>query len=223
MCIYIYNTVIYKIGENLICRLLGYHLLVIKLGEQKEAEVEYRRPLLSSRQIGMIAAFGGLGFAWRALGLVIPLVPPYLLDIRETINVIAAFAGGPFVAIGVGILIGLPSSVPFCDVIYYPLAGILLSLVSKYVYRIREESNGLKALVVLVVVLLPVEALVLTIFNAELALAGMVSFKAEMVASFGITYWLYAAQMIIPLWLCIRYFPDFMKPNWSWRGGEEEE
>ncbi|MFX1300854.1 MAG: hypothetical protein ACFFDE_07915, partial [Promethearchaeota archaeon] len=58
----------------------------------KITDGEYRRPLLTSRQVAMIAAFGGLGFAWRALGLVIPLYPPYVLDIRESINVIAAFA-----------------------------------------------------------------------------------------------------------------------------------
>ena len=191
--------------------------------ETKEVKVEYRRPLLSSRQIGMIAAFGGLGFAWRALGLVIPLVPPFLLDIRETINAIAAFAGGPFVAIGVGILIGLPSAVPFCDVIWYPVFGLLLCPFAKYIYSIRDEWGGLKSLVVLTIVIIPIEFIMLTGFVAELALVGLVSFWPEFYASMGLTYVLYTAQEIIPLWLCIKLFPDFMRPNWSWRGGEEEE
>ncbi len=186
-------------------------------------ETEYRRPLLSSRQVGMIAAFGGLGFAWRALGLVIPLVPPYLLDIRETILVISAFAGGPYVAIGVGILIGLPSSVPYADVVYYPMIGILLSIFTKYVWRTREEWNTLRPLVVLAIVLLPIQLLGNIYFNAAIHITGVASFWPEMTATVGSVLWLYWAQEFIPLWLCIRIFPEFMKPIWSWRGGEEIE
>jgi hypothetical protein len=191
---------------------------VIKITEEK-----YRRPLLTSRQVAMIAAFGGLGFAWRALGLIIPLYPPYVLDIRESINVIAAFAGGPWVAIGVGILIGLPSSVPFCDVIYYPLIGIILSLVSKHIFEKRDVLYGAYSLVIIAIVLAIAEAIALTIFNFELAIVGLVSFEAEMIASFlGGTYLIYVIQEIIPLWIILKLFPDFMRPIWRWTGGEEE-
>ncbi|MFQ6126297.1 MAG: hypothetical protein ACE5R6_17065 [Candidatus Heimdallarchaeota archaeon] len=186
-------------------------------------ETEYRRPWLTSRQVGMIAAFGGLGFAWRALGLVIPLVPPFLLDIRETINVIAAFAGGPFVAIGVGILVGLPSAVPYADVVYYPMIGISLSLFTKYVWRIREDWGKLKALIVLAIVLLPIEFIWITVFIGEMAVMGVVSFWPEFYATMGVTFILYWVQEFLPLWICIYLFPDFMKPTWSWRGGEELE
>jgi len=179
-----------------------------------------RRPLLTARQVGMIAAFGGLGFTWRALGLVIPLFPPFLLDIRETINVIAAFAGGPYVAIGVGILIGLPSAVPMCDVIYYPLIGLITCLVAKTVYAHRRSWGY----ILLAITLIAAEALALTIFIWELAyVLRLVSFWPEMVASFGVTYWIYVLQEVIPLIICIELFPDFMKPRWSWRGGEEIE
>lgn len=187
----------------------------------KITEEEYRRPLLTSRQVGMIAAFGGLGFAWRALGLVIPLFPPYVLDIRETINVIAAFAGGPYVALGVGILIGLPSSVPFCDVIYYPLIGILLSLFSKHIFANKDKWGGLYALLIITIVLIPIELLAWTIFNFELALVGLVSFIPEMIGSFP-TAVIYMIQEIIPLWIVLKLFPDFMRPTWSWKGGEVE-
>ncbi len=189
----------------------------------KITEKEYRRPLLTSRQVAMIAAFGGLGFAWRALGLVIPLYPPYVLDIRESINVIAAFAGGPWVAVGVGILIGLPSSVPFCDVIYYPLIGIILSIFSKHIFDKRDMWGGIYSLIIVSIVIAVAEAIALTIFNFELALVGLVSFEAEMIASFlGGTYLIYVVQAIIPLWIILKLFPDFMRPSWRWTGGEEE-
>jgi len=182
-----------------------------------QKEEKPKKPLLTARQVGMIAAFGGLGFTWRALGLVIPLVPPFLLDIRETILVLAAFAGGPYVAIGTGILIGLPSAVPMCDVIYYPLIGIILCLVAKKVYQHRHSWGY----ILLVPTIIVAEALGLLLFVAELAyVLQLVSFWPELVASFGITYWLYVLQEIVPLIICIELFPDFMKPRWSWRGGE---
>lgn len=180
-------------------------------------EVKPKRPLLTARQVGMIAAFGGLGFTWRALGLVIPLFPPFLLDIRETILVIAAFAGGPYVAIGTGILIGLPSAVPMCDVVYYPLLGIFTCLVAKTVFKHRRSWGY----VLLVPVIAVAEAIVLAIFVWILAyVLRLVSFWPELVASFGITYWVYVLQEIVPLIICIQLFPEFMKPLWSWRGGE---
>lgn len=171
----------------------------------------------------MIAAFGGLGFAWRALGLIIPLYPPYVLDIRESILVIAAFAGGPWVSIGAGILMGLPSSVPFCDVLYYPLLGIILSLFSKHIFAKRNLFYGLYSLVIIIVVLAIGELICLTIFNFELAAVGLVSFVPEMIGSIvGGTYAIYVIQEIIPLWIIIKLFPDFMKPTWRWSGGEVE-
>lgn len=182
-----------------------------------------RRPLLTARQVAMIAAFGGLGFTWRALGLVIPLFPPFVLDIRETILVIAAFAGGPYVAIGTGILIGLPSAVPMCDVFYYPLLGIGIDLVAKFVYKNRKQWW---AWVIMFIVIAVVEAAVLALFIAELAFVlRLVSFWPELVAAFGITYWAYVLQEFIPLFILVQIAPEFMKPTWSWRGGEiiEEE
>lgn len=184
---------------------------------------EYKRPLLTARQVGMIATFGGLGFAWRALGLVIPLFPPYLLDIRETINVIAAFAGGPWVSVGVGILIGLPSSVPFLDTWYYPMIGILLCIFAKHIFNNKDKWGGAYAFLIILIVLIPIQALGNTLFNLGLALVGLVSFWPEMVATFLGVYPLYVAQEVIPLWIILKLFPDFMKPTWRWRGGEEEE
>jgi len=180
-----------------------------------------RRPLLTARQVAMIAAFGGLGFTWRALGLVIPLVPPFVLDIRETILVLAAFAGGPYVAIGTGILIGLPSAVPMCDIVYYPLMGLIVASVAKFVYKNRKKWW---AWVLMFVVIAVAEAIGLVVFVGILAyVLRLVSFWPELVASFGITYWAYVLQEFIPLLILVQIAPDFMKPTWSWRGGEEIE
>ena len=180
-----------------------------------------RRSRLTARQVGMVAALGGLGFAWRALGLVIPLFPPFVMDIRETLTVITAFAGGPWVAIAVGILFGLPSGVPMADLPYSVILGLCITLAAKPAWKYR----GPKGYAILFVTILIAEALVLTIVNLIVAYAlQMAPFWPQMVATFiGGTYFVYVAQEIIPLILCIKLFPDFMKPRWLWRGGEEAD
>jgi len=177
-----------------------------------------RRPLLTARQVGMVAALGGLGFAWRALGLVIPLYPPFVLDVRETLIAILAFAGGPYVAIASGFLMGLPSALPMLDPWYYPLVGLILCVFTKTIWN----NRGWKGYLLLVVVLAVAEFIGLTLYVAAMAYGLQITpFWPEYVASFaGGTYFVYVAQEVIPLILVIRFFPDFMKPRWLWRGGE---
>lgn len=188
---------------------------------QPQPAARERRSLLTARQVGMIAAFGGLGFAWRALGLVIPLYPPFVLDIRETVNILAAFAGGPYVAIGTGLLIGLPSAIPLNDILYYPITGILFCLFAKKIWQLKGLARWLLAAVSLVaieyLVGLPLSAAVINMF-------GIAPFRPFLLATWlGGTGYIYCAQMVIPLILAIELAPGFMKPRWSWRGGEELE
>lgn len=186
-----------------------------------ETKTEEKRLLLTARQVGMIAAFGGLGFAWRALGLVIPLYPPFLLDIRETVIVLAAFAGGPYVGIGTGILIGLPSAIPMMDIVYYPGIAVLFCLFVKKIWQLKGLARHLLLIVSIIAIMyiygLPVAA-------AIISLLGIAPFQPFLVTSWvGGTGYIYVAQMIIPLMIAIELAPDFMKPRWSWRGGEELE
>jgi len=180
-----------------------------------------RTPRLTARQVGMVAALGGLGFAWRALGLVIPLYPPFVLDVRETLIAIVAFAGGPYVAIASGILMGIPSSLPMLDPWYYPIVGLFFCLVTKTVWKHRGPVGyGL-----LLVTCLVAEGVGLTLYVAALAFGlQIVPFWPEMVATFaGGTYFVYALQQWIPMVIVLRLFPDFMKPRWRWSGGEALE
>lgn len=72
-----------------------------------------KRALLTTRQIAVAATLGGLCFAWRALGLVIPMpVPGFVLDIREAVYVFSAFMYGPIVSFIIGIMGGLPTPFP---------------------------------------------------------------------------------------------------------------
>ncbi|MFQ9653175.1 MAG: hypothetical protein ACLRZZ_26000 [Enterocloster sp.] len=50
------------------------------MAEEKRLDVKERKPFLTSNQIGIAAAFGGAAFAFRALGISVPLVPPLVMD-----------------------------------------------------------------------------------------------------------------------------------------------
>jgi hypothetical protein len=97
------------------------------------AEVKKRKSYLTSNQIGLTAAFGGAAFAFRALGIAIPLVPPLVMDPGALMPCLAGMAGGPLVGAIVGIARGIPSGTPVVDLWAQPIKGIYWALVWKHV------------------------------------------------------------------------------------------
>jgi hypothetical protein len=189
-------------------------------------EKSQRRPFLTARQVGMVAAFGGMGFAWRALGLVIPLYPPFVLDIRETVIVLAAFAGGPYVGIASGFLMGLPSAIPLADIWYYPGVALTVCAATKPAWKLIKSGKSALGYGLLIVTIIFAEGFWGTLYNlfiSEYGL-GLVSFWPEEIAYLmGGTYEIYVLQEIIPLLICLKLFPSFMEPRWLWSGGEVTE
>ena len=70
-------------------------------------------PFLTIRQVGLAAAFGAAGFAFRASGLVVQLpvsvIPSIDIDFGAFMPCLAGMAAGPIVRIIVGIARGIPS------------------------------------------------------------------------------------------------------------------
>jgi len=73
-----------------------------------------------SIQIGYAAAFGGLAFALRALGVGVPIAPGMLMDARDVVSIIGPGFSGLIGSIIIGILAALPSAV-FSVQCYVPL------------------------------------------------------------------------------------------------------
>jgi hypothetical protein len=90
------------------------------------------KPFLTSRQVGLAAAFGAAGFAFRASGLVIAMAPPLVIDLGALMPCLAGMAAGPLVGIIVGIARGIPSGLPVEDLLLQPVKGIYWAYLWKY-------------------------------------------------------------------------------------------
>jgi len=109
------------------------------MGSKAEETKAVKKPLMTSRQIGLAAAFGAAAFAFRASGLVITLAPPLVIDLGALMPCLAGMAGGPIVGIIAGIARGIPSGLPQVDLILQPVKGIYWAYVYKYVIlRIKD-------------------------------------------------------------------------------------
>jgi len=113
---------------------------------EKEAVME-KKPMLTSRQVGLIAAFGGAAFACRAMGIVIPLVPPFVVGPALLFIAIAAAAGGPIVGALTGVLRAIPCGIPLACLAGDPVMGIVYGLLHEYV--VRRPKNRLAQIVLI--------------------------------------------------------------------------
>lgn len=183
-------------------------------------EISKRRPLLTSRQIGIAVSIGGLAFAWRALGLVIPLYPPIVFDMRPAFLAIGTFAGGPYVGLIIAILCAIPAGIPIVDLIGFSVWALLFSPVVKKIWALKGIKRH---------ALLWFTVFLLEYFWVWPYLIGVLSFvfgffpfwPMMMIAWFGGGALADTILISLAVSLAIEYAPDFMRPTWSWKGGEE--
>jgi len=174
-----------------------------------------KEPLLTSRQVAYAGVFGGLGFAWRALGLVISLFPPLMVDMRQSFLIIGASASGPYAGLAIALLCMLPSGLPLLDVVYFPVLTILWLLPYKRIYNLPSTYRYL---------LIWVWAFVVQ-FATDIIALGWGGWVLNLwpFPEYMITEWtvgvgeLYAVQNALSAMLAIKFAPKFMEPLWKWR------
>jgi len=108
-----------------------------------------RRPLLSARQIGVAAAFGGAALAIVLAGITIPIPgTPVVTDPREIFTTTGASLTGPVGGIVIGILAGIAEpGIPLASLLAHIVGGIYNGLVYKNLsWRFRENNVARLAL-----------------------------------------------------------------------------
>jgi len=135
-----------------------------------------RRPLLSARQVGVAAAFGGAALAVVLAGITIPIPgTPVVTDPREIFTTIGASLAGPIGGIVIGILAGIAEpGIPLASLLAHIVGGIFNGLVYKHLSW-RFNSNRVLSLVLwalqvigyYMLVVVPLFALGLAVFYPE--------------------------------------------------------
>ncbi len=100
-------------------------------------------PLLSARQIGIAAAFGGVALALVLAGVTIPIPgTPVVTDPREIFTTIGASLTGPIGGIVVGILAGIAEpGIPLASLLAHIIGGIYSGLVYKNLsWRFKDNT-----------------------------------------------------------------------------------
>lgn len=179
-----------------------------------------KKPLLSARQVGMAAAFGGAALAVVLAGLTIPIPgTPVVTDPREIFTTIGAALTGPIGGIVVGILAGIAEpGIPIASLLAHIIGGIFGGFAYKnFAWRFRDRkplSLTLWALQVVVyywVIVVPLFALGLVLFYPDPEYGGflalMLSLEAyvipEMILTVAVTTILMASlpeRYRRPLW-----------------------
>lgn len=102
-----------------------------------------RAPILSARQIGVAAAFGGVALALVLAGVTIPIPgTPVVTDPREIFTTIGASLAGPIGGIVVGILAGIAEpGIPLASLLAHIIGGIYSGLVYKNLSWRFKDNN----------------------------------------------------------------------------------
>ena len=102
-----------------------------------------KKPLLSARQVGMAAAFGGAALALVLAGVTIPIPgTPVVTDPREIFTTIGASLTGPVGGVVVGLLAGIAEpGIPFASLLAHVVGGVFNGLVYKnFSWRLHEKK-----------------------------------------------------------------------------------
>jgi len=151
-----------------------------------------RKPVLSARQIGVAAAFGGAALAVVLAGITIPIPgTPVVTDPREVFTTTGASLTGPVGGIVIGILAGIAEpGIPLASLLAHIIGGIYSGFVYKNLsYRFRE--NNVTRLVLWVVqvlgyyfvVVVPLFVVGLVLFYPDPEYGGFVALLGVLEAS----------------------------------------
>jgi hypothetical protein len=148
-----------------------------------------RKPILSARQVGVAAAFGGAALAIVLAGITIPIPGTVVVtDPREIFTTTGASLTGPIGGIVIGILAGIAEpGIPLAGLLAHIVGGIYSGLVYKNLsWRFRENriaQLGFWALQVLgyyILIVVPMFVVALILFYPDPEYGGFFALLAAL-------------------------------------------
>ena len=150
-----------------------------------------KKPLLSARQVGTAAAFGGAALALVLAGVTIPIPgTPVVTDPREIFTTIGASLTGPVGGVVVGLLAGIAEpGIPFASLLAHVVGGVFNGLVYKnFSWRFKEKKAlslaawALQVVVYYTCVVVPLFVVGLMVFYPDPEYGGFFGFLGALEA-----------------------------------------
>ena len=157
-----------------------------------EGKVESeRKPVLSARQVGVAAAFGGAALALVLLGVTIPIPgTPVVTDPREIFTTTGASLTGPMGGIVIGILAGIAEpGIPLASLLAHIIGGIYSGFVYKnFAWKSKDNRASylvkwaIQVLGYYFIVVVPLFVVGLMMFYPDPEYGGFVAFLGALEA-----------------------------------------
>lgn len=144
-----------------------------------------RKPVLTARQVGVAAAFGGAALALVLAGVTIPIPgTPVVTDPREIFTTIGASLTGPMGGIVIGLLAGIAEpGIPLASLLAHVVGGLFNGFVYKNLsWRFRNNKVAslvawaLQIVLYYVLIVIPLFAVGLAVFYPDPEYGGFLAF-----------------------------------------------
>lgn len=104
-----------------------------------ELSLDKKRPFMTAKQVSIAAVFGGIAFAFEALGIKLPFLPGFSMNFGGLWLTLATLIAGPLAGAVVAFMSCIGGEVGLVGLPGYLLHVIVLALLYKNIYKIQRK------------------------------------------------------------------------------------